>query len=508
MYYNVLGMCHTSCYESRMERKAGTWASTFKAFDGALRALEDAVWATRDLVEAINDESTHAVRATVALSKDARLRTRRLGRAAVSLGAIFGTYRLQRTREAFMPRAVGKRTRDRLHERNATRFLRTCEELGGAFLKVGQLLSARPDLLPPIWIETLASLRDAAPPVDVRSIREVIEDELGPIDELFEAFDDEPIAAASIGQVHHAVTREGIEVAVKVQRPGIGELVEADLDLMEAFIHAVSESFPKTDWSAITRELRGAVLEELDYQLERIRMQRTHDFFVQRGGPTRAPRPIDALCTARVLTATFEPGVTITERLEVLAEARRAGDDDAAGELDGLMDTLLEAWIAMVLEAGLFQADPHPGNLLVDDDGGLIIVDYGCARDVDEATRKLYRDILMGFLGNDLERVVAALGELGFETQSGEPATLLAFAEMMVGRIRDALEGRVEWPSTEQLLAEVTELASIVDDDPVVRIPDTFVLLARVFGTLGGLFMAYQPSKLGTRSLTALQRAL
>lgn len=491
-----------------MERKAASWAATVRAFDGALRALEDAVWATRDLVEAINDESADAVRATVAVSREARLRTQRLSRAALSLGTIFGTYRLQRTREALLPRKVGKRTRERLHERNATRFLRTCEELGGAFLKVGQLLSSRPDLLPSIWIEKLASLRDAAPAVDAAAIRQVIEDELGPIDVLFDVFDDEPIAAASIGQVHHAVTRDGIEVAVKVQRPGVGELVETDLDLMQTFVGAIGESFPKTDWSAITRELRGAVLEELDYQLEKIRMQRIHDFFASRGGPTRAPRPIDALCTSRVLTATFEPGVPITTRLEVLAEARRQGDEDAAGELDGLMDTLLEAWIGMVLEAGLFQADPHPGNLLVDEDGELIIVDYGCARDVDDDTRRLYRDILMGFLANDLERVVNALSELGFETKSGKPETLIAFAEMMIGRVRDAIEGKVEWPSTEQLLAEVTELVAVIEDDPVVRIPDSFVLLGRVFGTLGGLFMAYQPSKLGARSLAALQRNL
>lgn len=491
-----------------MERKAASWAATVRAFDGALRALEDAVWATRDLVEAINDESAHAVRKTVEVGKEARLRTQRLSRAALSLGTIFGTYRLQRTREAFVPRAIGKRTRDRLHERNATRFLHTCEELGGAFLKVGQLLSARPDLLPSIWIEKLAKLRDSAPPVDAASIRAVIEDELGAIDVLFEAFDDEPIAAASIGQVHHAVTRDGIEVAVKVQRPGVAELVETDLNLMETFMHAIGESFPMTDWSVITRELRGGVLEELDYQLEKIRMQRIHDFFGKRGGPTRAPRPIDALCTSRVLTATFEEGMPITERLEVLAEARRNGNEDAAGELDGLMDTLLEAWIAMVLEAGLFQADPHPGNLLVDEDGGLIIVDYGCARDVDDETRRLYREILMGFLANDLDRVVRALSELGFETRSGKPATLVAFTEMMVGRVRDAIEGDVEWPSTEQLLAEITELAGVAEADPVVRIPDSFVLLGRVFGTLGGLFMAYQPSKLGTRSLTALQKVV
>lgn len=494
-------MCHTTCYNVLMERKAATWASTLRAFDGALRALEDAVWATRDLVETFNEDSVHAVR-------EARVRTERLGRAAMSLGTIFGTYRLQRTREAFVPRGLGKRSRDRLHARNATRFLRTCEELGGAFLKIGQLLSARPDLLPPVWIETLASLRDAAPPVDVAEIRAVIEEELGAIDVLFEVFEDEPIAAASIGQVHRAITRDGVEVAVKVQRPGIAELVETDLGLMEMFVHAMSESFPKTDWSAITRELRGAVLEELDYTLERIRMDRMHEFFGGREGPTRAPAPIAELCSVRVLTATFEAGVSITQRLEALSEKRNQGDEAASGELDGLMDTLLEAWLAMVLEAGLFQADPHPGNLLVDEDGGLIIVDYGCARDVDEETRHLYREILLGFLANDLPRVVEALKALGFETQSGEPGTLLAFAEMMVGRVRDALEGTVEWPSTEELLAEVSELVSVVEGDPVVRIPDSFVLLARVFGTLGGLFMAYQPSRLGTRSLSTLQRNL
>ena len=154
--------------------------------------------------------------------------------------------------------------------RNAARFRDLCREQGGAFLKVGQLLSARADLLPAPWVDKLSCLQDAAPPVATEEIVARLEEELGaPLSELFARFEETPLAAASIGQVHLAELLDGREVAVKVQRPGVDALVALDMDLLELFLHGLTSMLPPSDYATIVAEVRALVLDELDYAKER-----------------------------------------------------------------------------------------------------------------------------------------------------------------------------------------------------------------------------------------------
>ena len=148
-----------------------------------------------------------------------------------------------------------------------------------------------------------------------------------------------------------------------------------------------------------------------------------------------------------------------------------------------------------MLDAGLFQADPHPGNFLVADDGALVLLDFGCSRVLDAETRRGYRALVQAFLVGDEAGLAAQLGALGFVTESGRPDTLLAFAAALLSSFRRAAaSGSFVWPTRADVIAEAGALAAAATRDPVTRMPADFVLIGRVFGTLAGLFQHYRPA--------------
>lgn len=471
-----------------------------RALDATLAAVEQTAWELRGAAERIANGA-------VGIGAESRLASRRLQRATATgwvLAKIATGYRLHLTRAAFTSRKSAAAALERLHVKSAVRFRELSEEHGGAFLKVGQMLSARPDLLPANWITELSVLQDAAPRFDFTEVREIIEADLGrSIEQLFASFEEEPIAAASIGQVHRAVLRNGTVVAVKVRRPGIEELVEADLDLLERFVLSMRNSLPPADWETIASEVRAGVRAELDYERERETMRVLHAFFD--GDPhVIVPRPVDALSSKRVLTASFIEGIKVTRALDALAEQ---GERD---RIDEVLGRLLGCYVRQVLEAGRFQADPHPGNLLVTDDGRVVLLDFGCAQELPDASRRAFLTTFDAAIANDRDRMTTALFELGFRTRSGDPKTLHAFADVMLESFRGAaFGGTTEWPTPDRALAQMRDLMRAQEDDPVERLPPEFVMIGRVFGTLGGLFHGYRPRlDLATHVLPAVLRAL
>src|SRR5690606_18126073 len=209
------------------------------------------------------------------------------------------SYRLWGTRSAFLPAHRQAEALATLHRRNARRFVETSLEQGGAFLKIGQLLSTRPDLLPAPWVEELTALQDNARPESPAQIRAVLEEEFGlPVEALFREFDDTPLAAASIGQVHRAVLEDGREVAVKIQRPGLPDIIELDMTLMRLFIDSVSHLLPPTDLPTILDEIERSVRGELDYRAE-ARAMRNVGMTLRDVPGVRVPGTVDALCSKR-----------------------------------------------------------------------------------------------------------------------------------------------------------------------------------------------------------------
>jgi ubiquinone biosynthesis protein len=434
--------------------------------------------------------------ATDPLAAAQRLRERafRLHKTGSMLAQLVLGYRLFGLRTSFASPERTSEVLEQLHRDNALRFCDTSREQGGAFLKVGQLLSARADVLPRTWIEELSSLQDAVPPISPQDTRRALHTALGSDPEhLFERFDWQPLAAASIGQVHRARTHEGVEVAVKLQRPGIAARIEDDLSLLALSCEALRSSLPPLDLDTIVQQISTHVRAEVDYAREARLGARVAEFFNDIPGIS-APQPLPELCRRELLITQYVAGRKLTLELDELRAARDTGDVAAQARLSGLLGCLLEAYLRQMFELGTFQADPHPGNLLVTPSGELVILDFGCAAELCSEVRRAYLSLLVAFFAGDRDAAATALATLGFRTQSGQPDALIDVMQGLLGQLAQAVaEGRVDWQDSQAASARLKQLGQLLAADPVVCIPDHFVMIGRVLGTLVGLFSHYAP---------------
>ena len=484
---------------------ASQGARVLASIDEWIDRVEDAAWQLRGVAEHLSETWRTLADDWGALARDGAALGRELGgwparssramSAGWLLAQVAASYRVHAIRSAFLPADAARSERESLHGRNARRFRDGSLRHGGGLLKVGQMLSARPDLLPASWVVELAVLQDAAAPVPFDAVRAIVETDLGALlAERFARFDPEPVAAASIAQVHRARTLDGRDVAVKVQRPDVRALVETDLDLLELFVESLRSLLPVADYPTIVGEVRARVSGELDFEQEGRAMDALAAHFAAHA-VIRIPRRVPELCAGRVLTSEFVAGRRITAALDAWRSERDAGDAAAGARIDETLGVLLEAYLRQVLEAGLFQADPHPGNLLVTESGELVLLDFGCACELSPALRDRYLELVRASLAGDTAQVAERLAALGFATRSGRPDTLLRFADALLGALRRAaLEGDgMPWLDEREVAAQARRLLAAVEDDPVIRIPEEFVMLARIFGTLGGLFQHYRP---------------
>jgi len=245
------------------------------------------------------------------------------------------------------------------------------ESLGPTYVKLGQLLSTRPDMLPAGYMESLARLQDKVEPFPFAEVERIVCSELGVrLSKAFEEFDPEPIAAASLGQVHRAVLRGGRAVAVKVQRPNIREQIAADLEALEEIagvLDRFTDAGRRHDFTAMLEEFRRSLVRELDYTQEAMHLeiigQNLREF-----EQITVPDPIRNYTTSRVLTMDYVRGRKITA-LSPLARMEMSGEQLGA--------VLFRAYLKQILVDGIFHADPHPGNVFITDDGRLALIDLG-----------------------------------------------------------------------------------------------------------------------------------
>jgi ubiquinone biosynthesis protein len=296
-------------------------------------------------------------------------------------------------RHGLGPYLWGRRGRAELdtpdgRERLARSLRLALEEAGVTFVKLGQMLSTRPDLLPAEFVEELGRLTDDVAPAPWEQVEQVLTAELGrPPDEVFAGFDREPLAAASVAQVHAARLRSGAEAAVKVQRPGIQATVERDLDIVARLARSLEA---RTRWarSIGTRELAGgfadAVREELDFRIEAANMA---GVAATADGAVRIPAPYQPLCGQRVLVMQRLDGTPLGAAGPVIAER---GLDRG-----GLARALLGSLLGQVMLTGVFHADPHPGNVLVLADGRLGLLDFGSVGRLDTSVRSALQRLLL-----------------------------------------------------------------------------------------------------------------
>ncbi|WP_456425806.1 ABC1 kinase family protein [Rhodocaloribacter sp.] len=281
------------------------------------------------------------------------------------------------------------------------------EELGVTFIKLGQILSTRPDLLPPDYVTEFTRLQDHAPPIPYEQVAAVIEEELGrPPDEVFRAFERTPMASASIGQVHAAVLDDGARVVVKVQRPGVEALAEQDLAILLDLAHRAQE---RTAWGRAydleswVHEFAFSLRNEFNYSVEAANAEQFRRNFA---GDSSLHIPVvhGSYSTRRVLTMERLEGYKITD----IDALKRAGID-----CERLARESTRLMLTMMFEHGFFHADPHPGNLFVLPGGVIGLIDFGMVGQLDAAVRDTLLRIALALIARDADRLVDELSALG-----------------------------------------------------------------------------------------------
>jgi predicted unusual protein kinase regulating ubiquinone biosynthesis (AarF/ABC1/UbiB family) len=340
------------------------------------------------------------------------------------------------------------------------------EAMGPTFVKVGQVLSSRPDLLPDAYLKSLSRLQDDVKPFPYAEVERIVQDELCVrISKAFARFDPNPIAAASLGQVHAAALRDGREVVVKVQRPGVEKQVAEDFEVIGSiaqFLDAHTEIGRRHRFAAMVEEVRVSIHRELNYEREAQNLERVaHN--LERYKRIRIPLPIRDYSTRHVLTMEHVSGTKITALSPVVRL-----------ELDGeeLANELFEAYLKQVLVDGLFHADPHPGNIFITDDGRLALLDLGMVGHTTPGMQANLLKILIAVSqgkGEDAARVVVDISttEEGYDSDGFEKTVSKVVVEE-----HDRAIGKIDVGRT---LLKLTAAAA----DHGIFVPSELTLLAK-----------------------------
>lgn len=314
----------------------------------------------------------------------------------------------------------------------AVRLRLALEELGPTFIKLGQLLSTRSDVVPPAYLTELSKLQDAAPAVPAAVIRSLIEQELGKAPEqIFASFDEQPLACASIGQAHAATLDDGTRVVVKVRRPGVVARISEDLDILQNLAAYASRHWDTAadyNLTGIAGEFAETLRSELDYLLEGRNAERFSKNFAA-VPDIYIPRIFWATTTSRVLTM---------ERIEGIKVDQIQALDNAGISRGDVAEKAARAAAKMIFEDGFFHADPHPGNLFIQPGGRIALIDFGMVGEIGEELRGQLGSLLLAFTSSDPDRISSALRTISVTRPTADRAALrqdlIRFIQLYKGR--------------------------------------------------------------------------
>lgn len=340
-------------------------------------------------------------------------------------------------------------------------------------IKVGQTIGARADLFPPEYVTTLATLEDRVPSRPFRVIRAQLERELGrPVHEVFAELDERPLAAASLAQVHRGRLHDGREVAVKVLYPGIEEEVRRDLGLVRWMLPMIVRTQRGLELESVVDEIARSVPAELDLVGEGRNAERVAAALRHRGDAV-IPAIVWEWTTRRVLVMDYIDGIKITD----VAALRTAGIDTNA-----VAEILVDAYCEQILGAGFFQADPHPGNLLVLPGPRLAILDFGLCKALADPARIALAELIQAVVCEDEPGTLAALRTLGFRAAGDAREPMLAIAQLFLGTTSSE-RGYADV----RLVVEADRRLQAATAAHPLTIPGEVTLVARVMGTLSGI---------------------
>ncbi len=392
--------------------------------------------------------------------------------------------------ERVQGRVLGKKYIERRSEarnrRRARRFVATSLELGGVLIKLGQYLSSRFDILPEVWLEELSRLQDSVLPVDFSLLQPIIEQDLGgTVAELFLEFNPQPLASASLGQVHEARLLDGSRVAVKVRRPGIEVIIEADLEALHRvinFLQRRTELGKLADLQGIAREFEVTLRRELDYVKEAESGRRFKNN-LKKLKYVYVPVVYGERSSGRVLTTEFIDGYKITNYPAI----------DAAGlDRHKVARVLANCYLNQALIDGFFHADPHPGNIFVRSGPygvQVVFIDFGMVGEITDEMRFQVRRLIFAVLNRDVEAIILSFKALGFirreedvdKVRLGINYFLDKFMGLSLGQLKALDRGKL-----------FEEISYIIYNTPIY-VPSDFSFMSRAFETLLGLCTSLSP---------------
>ncbi len=355
---------------------------------------------------------------------------------------------------------------DSFHKKNAQEIVKLCKKQGGAWIKAAQFISCRSDWLPQVYSDILASLQDQAPPASWEAIEQVLNQSLGAQwSQQFESLDHDPIATASIGQVHKGQLRYGPVVALKVQLPKVDQKIKADLRFFQALATLLNDQFEGFDLEQIVKELSKSIVSELDYYNEAGNLtQFFTQYHTQRWD---YPILVQDLLTPTTLGMYFIEGKPIRQFLKEVPSAA-----------DAVLKELVRSFLKQIFKNRLFHADPHPGNFFVTAQGKIALLDFGAVGRLSEQQAEAYRNVVVALVTEQTDSIDELLADAGFKSPHPEKLRRLLAKERPpeyqgLGRL--------------QYYMEVLRQAK-------VKMPDNFVLMARVIIVLGGLLKQHNVS--------------
>lgn len=382
-------------------------------------------------------------------------------------------------------RLTPKQWSKRPHKKEAMppeiRLRKTLERLGPTFVKFGQVLSVRPDLVPKNYIRELEKLQDDVPPFSFDEVKELIESELKkPLNQLFSKFEKKPIASASISQVHKAVLKNGEVAAVKAQRPNVEVIMQEDIQIMlhiASLIERFIEKTKKYNLTKIVKEFANWTKDELDFILE----ARNAKIFALNFKDSKnivIPKVYDEYTTERIITLEFIDGIELNN-IEVLKRELKKRKINP----DLIIKQGFDAVLTQVFLHGFFHADPHPGNILITKDNKIAFVDFGIIGRFNQRLKEQSTDLLYGLVFHDVDKITDTLIDMGMEKEGD----ISGFKEELRTIIEPLQSIKVEDIKLSRIIEDVLHISM----EHKLTIPVEFVLFGKTLITLEGIGLKY-----------------
>ena len=361
----------------------------------------------------------------------------------------------------------------------AQRFRQAMEELGGAFVKLGQLMSTRPDILPKNWIEELSHLQDNVTPLDFDQLRNTLESDLRPLADKFEFIDPLPLASGSVAQAHKSFTRDGDDVVVKIRRPGVKKTLLQDCDILQALAELLERHVPEAlnyRPVQVVEEFRAALTRELDFTLEGHNLDRFRSNFEPYPNIV-FPRPFWGHTTERVLTMERIEGTKIS-----LISGLHYGPENA----HRIAETLAEAILRQILEFGFFHGDPHPGNIMLIEENKICFLDCGLVGQLDERMRENLIMLVSAGIRKEVDVVADILIQMNALPEDMNRAQFRKEADLFIDRY-------YRLPLKQIRISSIVEEVMHLINKFRIQVPSDLLLVGKALITLEGVGRSLDP---------------